>query len=57
VTLLRDPSPDVQWWAVRSLGELGATDALESIERLRDDPNESVRRVATETAAALRKSR
>jgi len=57
VKLLRDPSPDVQWWAIRSLGELGATDAVEAIERLRDDSNESVRRVATETAAALRKAR
>ena len=57
MTLLRDVSPDVQWWAVRSLGELGATEALEAIERLRDDSNETVRRVAVETAAALRKAR
>jgi HEAT repeat protein len=57
VALLGDSSADVQWWAVRSLGELGATDALDAIERLRDDPNESVRRVAGETAAALRKAR
>lgn len=55
--LLRDPSPDVQWWAIRSLGDLGATEALEHIERLRDAPQESVRRVAAETSALLRKSR
>jgi HEAT repeat protein len=56
-TLLSDPSSDVQWWAVRSLGDLRATEALEAIERLRDHPEVSVRRVATETAAALRKAR
>jgi len=55
-TLLSDPSPDVQWWAVRSLGELRATEALEAIERLRDHPEVSVRRIAAETAAALRKA-
>lgn len=55
VKLLRDDSPDVQWWAVRSLGELGAKETVEEIERLKSDSNESVRRVATETAAALRR--
>ena len=57
VALLRDASPDVQWWAVRSLGDLGAREALADIERLQDDPDETVRRVAAETAAALRKAR
>lgn len=55
VKLLRDESPDVQWWAVRSLGELGAKETVEEIERLKSDPHEAVRRVAAETAAALRK--
>ncbi|MBI3857923.1 MAG: HEAT repeat domain-containing protein [Planctomycetes bacterium] len=55
VTLLRDASPDVEWWAVRSLGELGAKEAVGDIERLASDPNETVRRVAAETAAALLK--
>ena len=53
---LRDPSPDVRWWAVRALGDLGAKDCVGEIEKLRSDPEESVRRVAEDVAAALRRA-
>jgi HEAT repeat protein len=55
--LLKDGHPDVRWWAVRALGELGARESAPEIEKLRADPSESVRRVAEETAAALKKNR
>jgi hypothetical protein len=54
--LLRDESRDVRWWAVRALKDLGAKENVAEVERLRDDADESVRRVAEEASAILRKA-
>lgn len=53
--LLRDEARDVRWWAIHALGELKAAEALPDIERLKADPDETVARLAAQTAAALTK--
>jgi HEAT repeat protein len=53
IRLLRDESRDVRWWAVHALGELEAVEALPHLERLRGDADETVARVATQTAETL----
>jgi HEAT repeat protein len=53
IRLLRDDSRDVRWWAVHALGELKAVEALPEVEKLRGDIDETVARVATQTAESL----
>lgn len=55
VTLLADASSDVRWWAVRALGDLQAREVAGKVEELKTDPSPAVRRVAEETAEALRR--
>lgn len=53
VRLLRDESRDVRWWAVHALGGLKAVEALPEVERMRGDPDETVARLAAQTAEVL----
>jgi HEAT repeat protein len=53
IRLLRDDSRDVRWWAVHALGELEAVEALPHLERLRGDVDETVARLAAQTAETL----
>lgn len=55
VGLLRDDSANVRWWAVRALTDLAAKENVEDVERLRDDADDAVRRLAEKASAALRK--
>ena len=52
--LLHSGHADTRWWAVRALADLDARERLEEVDRLRSDPDESVRRAAEETASQFR---
>jgi HEAT repeat protein len=52
LTVLRDPDPNVQWWAAWALGEMGSP-AEEALRKLLRDPDPKVQRWAKE---ALNKS-
>lgn len=50
---LRDPDPNVQWWAAWALGELGPT-AEEALKKLLRDPDRAVQRWAKEALNKLK---
>ena len=47
LTALRDPDPNVQWWAAWALGEIGSP-AEEALKKLLRDPDRGVQRWAKE---------
>jgi len=52
---LRSADPQLRWMAARALGDIGpaARDALSSLRRLENDPNETVRNLAAEAIAHI----
>jgi HEAT repeat protein len=53
LTALRDPDPNVQWWAAWALGEMGPT-AEEALKKLLRDPDRGVQRWAKEALNKLK---
>jgi HEAT repeat protein len=53
LTALRDPDPNVQWWAAWALGEMGEA-AEEDLKKLLRDPDRRVQRWAKEALNKLR---
>jgi HEAT repeat protein len=53
LTALRDPDPNVQWWAAWALGEMGPA-AEEELKRLLRDPDRGVQRWAKEALNKLK---
>jgi HEAT repeat protein len=53
LTALRDPDPNVQWWAAWALGEMGEA-AEEDLKKLLRDPDRGVQRWAKEALNKLK---
>jgi HEAT repeat protein len=53
LTAVRDPDPNVQWWAAWALGEMGPT-AEEDLKKLLRDPDRGVQRWAKEALNKLK---